>query len=496
MSKTYTLPVIGIENYFANTRNLLADGANCTRITSSTDNYVGHGSNYRAVRMEFDHAQIDHLRSVSIVSITLQIVVTASYVSSLPTYIGKCITDSNTHAWVETTTSINIPSGLTTQNLDLTSVGIPSSSHCYAIGGCRSSQTSEYYKKISNTIKLVVVTNEDEPTPPPPSEGPISEIKYGFYTSSIKSERTGRYSYSWGSEQVSFTFHLSSSILNPPSGLPKTISRTITVPRKSVSSSGTLSLSPASYNGIIYQSSGHIGCYEEENKASVKDGSTGTLNYTYTPDDIIEGVYPYKCLTPYTRTGRASKYNDTMDLVSEWPFFNIDWKPGVTRSEIAAGIVLTLKLSAEAADTIYVRRLTSSPDQSAVPSWSTAAQVTKDVSAGTSTLNVDITNLMLNIFDNNYPPRIIIYSKSAGQSLTNISFNMANNDVSIGGIYSRNFKKYSEPLEGLYVYTSGFKGIRYMYIYVGSEFKRVIDMYIYNGTEFKHCIGFGGTRDG
>lgn len=496
MSKTYTLPVIGIENYFANTRNLLADGASCTRITSSTDNYIGHGSNYRAVRMEFDHAQIDHLRTVSIVSITLQINVTASYVSSLPTYIGKCITDTKTHAWVESTVSINIPSGLTTQNLDLTSVGIPSSSHCYAIGGCRSSQTSDYYKKISNTIKLIVVTNEDEPTPPPPSEGPISEIKYGFYTSSIKSERTGRYSYSWGSVQVGFNFLLSSAILNPPSGIPRVISRTITVPRKTVSSSGTLTLAPVVYNGITYQTFGHIGCYEEDNKVSTKVGSTGTLKYVYTPNDIVEGVYTYECSNPFTQTGRASKYNDTMDLVSEWPFFNIEWKTGVTRSEIEEGINLTLKLNAKVGDTIYVRRLTSSPDLSYIPSWSTTAQVTKNVSAGASTLTIDITSLMLDIFDNDYPPRIIIYSQNAGQSLTNISFNMANNDISIGGIYSGSFKKYSEPLEGLYIYASDFKGIRYMYIYVNSEFRRVIDMYEYDGTEFKHCIGFGGTRDG
>lgn len=167
MSKTYTLSVIGIKNYTGNTRNLLADGASNSLITSGTSNYIGHGSTYRAVRFEFDHDTIDHLRTLTssqITSITLKVNVTTSYTSTLQTYVGACKTDTTTHSWVESTVSINIPSGIKEQSLDITSVGIPQNSHCYAIGGCRSSQSGDYYKIVSNTVTLVVVTTETDYT--------------------------------------------------------------------------------------------------------------------------------------------------------------------------------------------------------------------------------------------------------------------------------------------------------------------------------------------
>lgn len=162
--KTYTLTAISVKQYTSVVRGLLTDGTSCNKVEFTSNNYVGHASQYRAVMFEFDHTTIAHLRGLSsgsISSITLKIPITDKRGEYIKTYYGTCKSTSDTHCYVDSPTYVQLTGGAgTTFEIDLKSIGIPATSYAYAIGGTSAAQSSDYYKVVG-TAQLVVVTNEN-----------------------------------------------------------------------------------------------------------------------------------------------------------------------------------------------------------------------------------------------------------------------------------------------------------------------------------------------
>lgn len=163
--KTYTLTAISVKQYTSVLRSLLTDGTSCNKVEFTSNNYVGHATQYRAVMFEFDHTTIAHLRGLSsgaISSITLKIPITDKRGEYIKTYYGTCKSTSDTHCYVDSPTYVQLTGGAgSTFSIDAKSLGIPAHSYAYAIGGTSASQSSDYYKVVG-TAQLVVVTTESD----------------------------------------------------------------------------------------------------------------------------------------------------------------------------------------------------------------------------------------------------------------------------------------------------------------------------------------------
>lgn len=165
MSKTYTLTATALTRYTGTGRAILSDGASCSKVTAAASNYVGYQSAYKAIRAEFDHDTIAHLRTLAasaITSITLDIPITGSAKATVQTYYGTCKAVEDTKCYVDTQKNLDLTgSSDSVFSLNATSAGIPQNSYAFAFGGCRSSQSSNYYKTIGSPTLKVVTTESD-----------------------------------------------------------------------------------------------------------------------------------------------------------------------------------------------------------------------------------------------------------------------------------------------------------------------------------------------
>lgn len=168
MSKTYTLTATSLTRYTGTGRAIITDGASCTKVTASASNYVGYQSAYKAVRAEFGHDVIDHLRTLgsgAITSVTIDIPITGSASATVQTYYGRCSSVTDTHCYVDERKNLDLTgSNGTVFTLDATACGIPVNSYAYAFGGTRSSKTADYYKTVGSGIRLTVITAEKDIT--------------------------------------------------------------------------------------------------------------------------------------------------------------------------------------------------------------------------------------------------------------------------------------------------------------------------------------------